>query len=240
MNDLQCHCVRLSLASSLVFTVAASLHASTVQLDCTSVLNARPVSVVHHEKLIPWSTGVDGGGKADGFATVSAARAHGDPTVHALPDDGRFPANNDHPFVQLPYSAAGESQFQAGALSGESEFELELQRRAFHEISLFFTSAEGASQLSIIVHYDDGTGDTRAVEMPDYYRAPLPRDKDLFALASDLAKWNVSGNIAEGDHHYIYGWKIKLDPNRGVKSITVHKAAAGYAVFWGATADTAK
>ena len=133
--------MRLPFVSAGLSVFAATLNASTVQLDYTPILNARPVSVVSHGKLVPWSVGIDGGGKADGFATVSAARVHGDRALHALPDDGKFAANSDHPLVQLPYGQVSDSQFQARALTGETQFELGLRRKTLREVSLFFTSA---------------------------------------------------------------------------------------------------
>jgi hypothetical protein len=223
---------------SILAASAAAVHAATFQIDCTSIFNARPVSVVQNGAVIPWRIGIDGGGKSDGFATTSAARAHGDPSDHALPDDGVFAANGDHPLVQLPYGRAGTTRPQTRSLSGESGFELDISKSKVSELLLFFTSAEGSSQLSLILHYTDGNSDTRTVEMPDYYRAPLASEKDLIALASNLAKWNALGKLAEADHHFIYGWKIKPDASRILKSITLRKNAAGYLVFWGATAET--
>ena len=232
--------MRLTAFASLLCLGSAATFGSTVQLDCTSVFNARPVSIVDHGALVPWSGGIDGGGKADGFATACAARAHHDPAVHALPDDGKFPATHDHPFVQLAYGIVGPSQSQARALIGESTFDVLTPKQRLGELILFFSSAEGASQLSVVLHYVDGTQESRAIEMPDYYQVPKANDPQLFALASDLAKWNASGNLAEADHHSIDGWKISVNRRRILKSITVHKGAAGYAVFWGATGVTAK
>lgn len=231
--------MRFTSFIGILVSSAAALNAATIQIDCSSVLNARPVSIAQNGAVIPWSVGIDGGGKSDGFATASAARAHGDASEHALPDDGIFAANEDHSLVHLPYGSAGATHTQACALSGKSKLELKIPKGQWNELLLFFTSAEGASQLSLVLHYSDATSETRTVEMPDYYRAPIASEKNLFALASDLAKWSAAGKLAEADHHFIYGWKINPDASRILQSITLHKSAGGYLVFWGATATSA-
>ena len=69
--------VVLSILSSLLFiSVAAqpkSQHATVIQFKIASVLNARPVTILNNGKLITWQTGIDGGGKGDGYLTQSAA-----------------------------------------------------------------------------------------------------------------------------------------------------------------------
>ena len=75
-----------------------------IQFDISKILNARPVTTLYKNKLITWSKGIDGGGIADGYLTISAALFNNDKNPHALPDNPIFPANESHPEIKLHYS----------------------------------------------------------------------------------------------------------------------------------------
>jgi len=233
-----------SMHLKLALLIAGALSGSTaawaapIQIDCTSVFNARPISTYSNGALVPWTVGIDGAGRADGFATVSAARANDDSFVHALPDNGDFPRTADHPDVRLSYNNADDKRAQARAMEGASSCEISIPAKSFQTLFLFFTSAEGPSEVSATLHYQDGKVQRETIQIPDYYRAPIRSEKSLFALASDLAKWNAKGKMAEADHHFIYGWKIRTDDSRPLQSVTLEKTQAGYLVFWGATGET--
>ncbi len=189
--------------------------------------------------MVFWNIGIDGGGKADGFATTSAARASGDSPAHALPNDGKFAANSEHPLVLLPYGQVHPGEFQARSMPGPSFVEIKVPHKKYRDLFLFFTSAEGGSLVSLRLDFRDGTSEVSSIDLPDYYREPSPSEKNLFALAPNLAKWNAAGKLAEADHHYIYGWKIASDAHRILQSMTLTKTAPGYLVFWGATGVSA-
>jgi hypothetical protein len=63
-------------------------------------------------------------------------------------------------------------------------------------------------------------------------------DTNIFSLATDLAKWDAAGRMAERDHHYIHGVELHPDARRNLVSIQVLKTVPGYLVFWGATGVT--
>lgn len=222
------------LTAFAVFSSMASAE-EVVQFDVAKILNARPVSVMAGGKLVPWTKGVDGAGKADGFMTTSAAVFNRDGQSHALPNDGKFPANPDHPEVALHFTDDEAVLPQACSLEGESVFELSIPANRYRQVFLFFTSAEGPSELKITMNYEGDRNDERSVAVPDYYNDAVPGDRNIFSLATELSKWNAEGRMAEADHHFIHGLRLNPDGERALKKITVRKTAPGYLVFWGAT-----
>lgn len=206
-----------------------------LQIDVSKLLDCRPVTTLTAGRLVPWTLGVDGGGKADGFVTRAAAAALGSKGVVALPDNGFFPANDDHPRVQLHFTNSKESAFQAYALSGRGAFDLAVPRRAFRSLQFYLTSAEGPSEIRVVLRYYDGTADTVNKVLPDYANAPTDADPDFFTLAGNLGKWDSAGHLKEPNHHYIYGMTVQPDMDKALVGITVVKGAGGYFLFWGAT-----
>jgi hypothetical protein len=206
-----------------------------LQVDVSKLLDCRPVTTLTAGHLVPWTQGVDGGGLADGFVTKAAAAALGSKGVVALPDNGFFPANDDHPRVQLHFTNTKESAPQAHALSGRGAFDLPVPRRAFSSLQFYLTSAEGPSNVRVVLRYYDGTSDTVDKVLPDYANAPSDADPDFFALAGNLGKWDSAGHLKEPNHHYLYGMTVHPDLDKALVGITVIKGAEGYLLFWGAT-----
>lgn len=206
--------------------------AETYQIDVRGLLNGRTVTTLSQGNLVTWNQGVDGGGKADGLLTLEAALKVGDKALKALPGDGVFPANAQHPEVRLNYANGDGTSNQTLGLGGEGSFHFWLPPRAYSHLYLFMTSAEGASSLSMTLTYADGFQEQRKVDQPDYYQ---PGTGDFFNLASDLAKWDASNHMTEADHHYIHGVDLRPKPGHKLVKVQVDKAKAGYLVFWGAT-----
>src|ERR1700722_14135465 len=71
-------------------------NSTTVQVDVNKLLNARVVTTLTAGQVIPLQTSIDGAG---GIATQAAAIALNGKAETAVPDDGTFPANADHPEV---------------------------------------------------------------------------------------------------------------------------------------------
>ncbi|HXI57095.1 MAG TPA: hypothetical protein VNO55_13600, partial [Polyangia bacterium] len=215
----------------------AAIAAETIQIPVDSVLNTRSVTTLTGGALVTWIMGVDGGGTADGYLTSAASKFHNDPpAIKALPDDGRFPADDRHPDIVLHFSndASAASQ-QTRFVKGAGEFSFATPAAQYQKLFLFLTSAEGASMLRIVLTYADGTTDVTNQSLPDYYN-PIPAgDPVFFNLALNLAKWNKQNTIAETNHHFIDGVELHPTGARVLTDVTVTKGAAGYLVFWGAT-----
>jgi len=220
--------------------IALSVHASDViQVDVRSILTGRAVTTLTDGKLVPWTKGVDGRGRADGYLTLEAAIANGDTNASAHPGDGAFKADSTHPFVQLTFSNADGKNPQTRGVEAAGEFAFPVPTNQYQTLLVFLTSSEGPSHLHFELTYSDGTLDQRDVLLPDYYNDVPAGDPNLFSLAKDLPKWDATGRMKEKNHHYIHGVNLHPDAARKLVSIHLAKTAPGYLVFWGATGVTA-
>lgn len=210
----------------------------TIQVNISKLFNARPVTTVTDGKLQSWVTGIDGGGKGDGYLTMAAALLNGDKTSHVLPDDPLIPANSAHPAILLHYKNGGKDN-QTRNIAGADSFSFEVPHEKYSGFYLGLTSSEGSSQLHITLTYADGF-EIKDFTVPDYYNDIPEGDANLSYAVHDLAKWGPGNKMTESDHHNIDVLNIHPDPKRVLKKVTVSKDKAGYMVFWAATGVTAK
>jgi hypothetical protein len=210
-----------------------------VQVDVRPILTGRAVTTFTDGKLVPWTQGVDGGGRADGYLTSEAAGANGNPHAKALPDDGCFAANAAHPFVRLNFANADGKNQQIRSVTGEGKFSFPVKEQRYQRMMVFLTSAEGPSYLRFQLTYADDTRELRDILLPDYYNAPPAGETNVFTLAADLAKWNAASRMTEPNHHQIHGVDLHPDARKELVSVRVDKTAPAYLVFWGATGVTA-
>jgi hypothetical protein len=192
-----------TLCSLIVGSVATlSLQASEViQIDVRPVLTGRAVTTLTDGKLVHWTQGIDGGGRADGYMTREASAANGDTNALALPGNGTFEATAAHPLVQLNFSNDDGTAFQTRGVQGAGEFVFTVPAKHYQKMLLFLTSAEGPSQLHFKLAYADGAVEERDVLLPDYYYDAPAGDTNVFSLAKNLPKWDAVGKMAERDHH---------------------------------------
>ena len=217
--------------------VANSQHSNkTIQIDIQKLLNARPVTTVTDGKLQTWVTGIDGGGKGDGYLTADAAKLNGDHDTYALPDNPLIPANSFHPATLLHYKN-GDNGNQSLNVAGIDSFSFDVPHKKYSGLYLSLTSSEGPSQLYITLTYSDGS-EFKDFKLPDYYDDIPEGNSNLSYLVHDLAKWGQGNKITENDHHNIDVLNIHPDPGRILKKVTVSKDKAGYLVFWAATGVT--
>jgi hypothetical protein len=205
-----------------------------IQIDISSLLNARPVTTLTSGKLVSWTKGIDGNGDGDGYLTHSAAEFNGDKDAHALPNDPVFKANAQHPEIALHYNNNDSKSYQARFVSGEGEFEIKVPKQHYSAIYLGLTSSEGPSALQFELIYTDGKG-TKDYLLPDYYDNVTEKHPNLSYVTTDLAKWGKGDKMTEKDHHNIHLLKLDTDPEKTLKGIKVKKSKGGYLMFWSAT-----
>jgi hypothetical protein len=221
--------------------VSVSLQASEViQIDVRPVLTGRAVTTLTDGKLVHWTQGVDGGGRGHGYLTREASAANGDTNAQALPGNGTFEATATHPLVRLNFSNADGKGFQTRGVQGAGSFVFSVPAKHYQKMLLFLTSAEGPSQLHFKLAYADGAVEERDILLPDYYYDAPAGDTNVFALATNLPKWDATGKMAERDHHYLHGVDVHPNAAKDLVSVQVTKPAPAYLVFWGATGVTAE
>jgi len=221
------------IASGLLILTAQTAHHVT-QLPIPT--NARPVSTLTNGKITVWTTGIDCGGKGDGYLTLSASLFNGDKTPHALPDDPLIPANAQHPAIKLHYDNADDKGNQTYNMSGEDSVKFNFRDRKCDTIYLALTSSEGPSDISVTFEHKFSPSVTKNFVVPDYYDDIKPDNPDFCYLVHDLAKWGPKNNMTEKDHHNIDLLKIDVSHQTYIRSITIKKGKRGYLVLWAAAA----
>jgi hypothetical protein len=205
---------------------------TTVQIDVTSLLNARPVTTLIGSRVVTWTEGLDG--DWSGEATWSAARDMGTATPKAFPDDARFPATDQHPEVVLHFANTNTGPQVRRSLA-EDSFTVVVPTANYERLDLHFMSANGSSKLKLTLNYADGSPDSKTVEIPDWFYPVELGDPLRYNLASDLGKWDKKNSMSEPDHHYLHGIALRPDPRRRLTGVSVEKPADGTLTFWGAT-----
>jgi len=180
---------------------------------------------------------MDGGGKGDGYLTLSAALFNGDKAPHALPDDPLIPANAEHPAIKLHYDNADDKNNQAYNMSGIDSVKFNFRDRKCKNIYLALTSSEGPSDISVTFGHKFSPAVTKNFVVPDYYEDIKSGNPNFCYLAHDLAKWGPKNNMTEKDHHNIDLLKIDVSHQTYIRSITIKKGKRGYLVLWAAAAD---
>jgi hypothetical protein len=214
------------------FLLAIPFAAQTIQVDVQALLNARPVTVISAGKLVSWTEGLDG--NYSGEATMAAGKLMGDAVPKALPDNGKFIANDRHPDVVLHFSNEDVTSMQVRRSMTTDTFSFAVPVGKYSKMAIFSMSANGSSQLTVQLIYTDEV-ETRNLTVPDWYNLLPDGDAARFYLAYDLAKWTKDNKKSEPDHHYLFGLDLNPNSSKTLTRIKVGKSSAGVHTFWGAT-----
>jgi hypothetical protein len=210
---------------------------TVVQLPVDVLLNARPVSTLIGGKVIAWTAG-QGIDADDGLITSSAEAALGQTGV-ALPDDGTFGADADHPDIVLHFAdSAPASSFQAYELSAAGHFAFAVPPGAYSKVYLLMTSSYGACTLTVTMMYADGSSSPVTFALPDWGTGqPLPTSPPIFFnLISGMHKWTSQDQQTDAPVHTVTGVVLSADGTKELTGLQVSKpGAAQTLVFWGAT-----
>jgi hypothetical protein len=230
---------RLTLATTVFAMLAARLARAdvVVQIPIDPLLNGRPVSTFTGGKVIPWTAG-QGLDATDGLVTIAAENALGQ-TGTALPDDGTFAADADHPLAMLHFSNdASAASPQTHFLKGAGDFQFAVPQATYSKLFLYMTSSYGASPLTITTTYANGQPSTTSFMLPDWGTGqPLPTSPPIFFnLISGMHKWTAGDQQVDSPVHTITGVTISPDSSRTLTSVQVNSSATMQdLIFWGAT-----
>lgn len=202
-----------------------------IQIDVSTLLNARCVTTLTEGKLVTWTKGID---KDNGYLTMSAAVFNNDKDPHALPDNSLFPANQWHPEILLHYSNEDGTQNQTRCIEDSGEFIITVPRHKYSDLYLSLTSSYGTSSLYFELTYTDGV-ELRNFIVPDWFKDIPEKDPDFSYVAQNMGKWGSNNNLKEKDHHNIDALNIHPNPKRILTAIKLKKSPGGYLVFWAAT-----
>ncbi len=221
--------------SGVTFAADYTNPSRAIQFNVKSILNARMVTTFSGGKLVTWNKGVDG--TWSGLATRSAADAMGSKDQIAFPDNGVFLANSFHPEVVLNFSNTDDTgnQVRFSDKNVADSFSFPVSENAYSNLSLFFMSAFGTSEISVEISYSDQSKEVKKFSIEDW-AVKVPEADAKYFLASNMAKWGYKNTELEKDSHYLMGINIQPDSNKKVVKITVNKSASETTLsFWGAT-----
>ena len=198
---------------------------TTVQIPLTALLDARSVTTVTAGKLVVWTLPTDGGGLQNAFATHAVATMQNLPAeaTNTLPDDGHFPANDRHPDVVLNFSNdADAASPQTHLVLPSAMFSFPVPPATYSKLFLFFNGAANGTTIKVTFTYSDGM-DVQNATIPDYYADVDPTDPVIFDLATNLAKWSKTTQVAEANHHNITGAELHPAAGKTLSSVTVER-----------------
>jgi lysophospholipase L1-like esterase len=207
----------------------------TIQFDVKSLLNARMVTTWSNGTLVCWNKGVDG--TWSGLATRSAADLMGSKDKVALPNSGTFEANAFHPKVVLNFSDADGTgnQVRFTDKNVADSYSFPVAPNEYSNLSLFFMSAFGSSDITVEISYSDKTSETKKYTIIDWAWR-IDESETKYFLAANMAKWGNAYTELEKDSHYLMGINIQPDSSKKVVKITVSKPVSETTLsFWGAT-----
>jgi hypothetical protein len=228
-------CLRILPNSDEVFAGDYTNSSRTIQFDVKPLLNARMITTWSNGKLVCWNKGVDG--TWSGLATRSAADLMGSRDKIALPNDGTFEANDFHPKVVLNFSDADATcnQVRFTDKNMADSYSFQVAPNGYSNISLFFMSAFGSSNITVEITYSDKTSELKKYIIEDWAWR-ITESETKYFLAANMAKWGNAYTELEKDSHYLMAVNIQPDITKKVAKITINKPASETTFsFWGAT-----
>jgi hypothetical protein len=199
---------------------------SAVQIDLGKLLNARVVFTQNEGHLQAADHSLDRGDSSV-LITQSAVEVSGAGKLNPLPDSGFFPANTNHPDVQLPYGKVGGGPQVHQSPDKTETYQVPIPPSHYIQMQLFMISAAGPTPISVKLQYDDGSSDLRTTRVPDFYFLPTAADHDWIVLAEDFGKVNLKGKMTESVHHYIHGFNLNPNPAKVLTQLEISKENSG-------------
>jgi hypothetical protein len=237
----------VAAALSIVTFARAAAADTVVQLNVDAVLDGRSVSTVANGVVTAWSAG-DGLDATDGFVTTAVEailQTQGKTATGkvgpALPDDGLFAANGQHPAIQLHFSNAAPvtrpQTHQVPRSGGAQSFTFDVPPAAYTKVFLAITSSYGVGDLTVTLSYAGSAAPTIVTcALPDWGGGGAAAgDPVFFNLIQGLHKWTDTNQEVDTPTHGITGITLSPTPNATLTRLRVDKTNDAQVVFWGAT-----
>jgi len=229
----------LLTAAPCTLIVKTSRADTVVQVSLAGLIDKRCVTTLTNGMIVPWNLHTDGlATLQNAFVTAAVAKLKGAPVENALPDDGRFAANDRHPEVVLSFSNdAPASSPQTYQVQPTTDVSFSVPLATYSKLFLFFNGSHGGTTVTMNLLYTD-TMETKMVKVPDYAAAIPANDPVIFNLAPNLSKWSLNTTVTEVGGHHITGVELAPIAGKTLKGVTFQRSADGFLVFWGATGVT--
>jgi len=208
---------------------------NAVQINLGKLLNTRVVTTQAGGRLQLADHSLNHGWDSV-LITQSAMEVAKSGKLNPLDDSGFFPANNEHPEVQLAYGTVGGGPQVHQSTNRTETYFIPVPANHYAQVQLFFISAAGPTPISIKLQYVEGSTEQRTTQVTDFYFLPKTDIKDWFVLAEDFGKVNLKAQMTESVHHYIHGYNLNPDAAKTLRGIEVTKEDSGSVLnLFGAT-----
>jgi hypothetical protein len=237
----------VTVALAITTFARAAAADTVVQLNVDAVLDGRSVSTVAGGVVTPWSAG-DGLDAEDGFVTTAVetilktqGKTADGKVGPALPDDGSFAANGQHPTIQLHFSNAAPTTspqtHEVPRTGGAQSFMFDVPPATYTKLFLLITSSYGVGDLTVTLSYAASAAPTVVkVALPDWgVGGAAAGDPVFFNLIQGLHKWTSVDQEVDTPTHGITGIALNPTPTATLTSLRVEKTNDAQVVFWGAT-----
>lgn len=222
-------------------TAAPAAAQGTVQFNVTSTFNADVIVNTDPDPPTAYDEDndpIDDPGPGGNFALLTqSAAAVGCPTPVGLPDNGFFPANADHPMVQLAYNngSSGNNARRSPSFSTDT-YSFNVLSVQYWNVHLFFTAGNGSAAANVSLNYATGPPVTTAITVPDWFTPPVAPNYALFD-GGDRIPPVAPFDCEDSNTTAIFGTNIAADPNRILGSVTIQRTDISAAVlsFFGGT-----
>ena len=154
------------------------------------------------------------------FLTQTAAAVALGGNGNGLPDDAFFPANQDHPEVQLHWRNYDYGN-NARRLSRPGQFIVDVPNLNYESLHLFAVSGQGSSDFRVHFRYEDGVFVSNRRQVPDWFDDPVATSERYFlANGMDRSKANASF-VQNVNDTGLFGFSFPLDSSRVLNSFVV-------------------
>ena len=217
------------LGAVSVLTFAVPARASHIkQIDMSDAFNADVV--VNGTTLVS----IDDTQKSVDASSVSlitqtAARLLPDCTddPDGLPNDGVFPANDDHPRVDLAYDNASDGR-NAWRSSAPGSFRVLVPQARYRSMHVFATSGDGGSTIRVKLLFVTGDPVVKQLTVPDWFS----HTKVGYDLIDGMDRGEPDGSQCYDENAAaIYGFKISTNPQRKLKAVRIINEDIGESVL---------
>lgn len=160
------------------------------------------------------------------YVTQSAAEEAYPADPDGLPDDGFFPANDDHPDVRLWYRNNRNGYNARRIMANGESYTIDTGGEKLSQLHLFMAAGQGNVVISISLMYDGRNAAMGAV-VPDWFDEVTPggRTYRTYYLIDGMDRMRRNATAFDNrDDAAIFGLDVPVDSTRALESVTIKRA----------------
>src|SRR5262249_2536449 len=150
------------------------------------------------------------------------------------PDDAAFPADENHPHIQLGWRNSNDGPNSRVVKAGGT-FTIPVPADTYTQLQVYALSTEEQPQIPFTLKYADMTTDGNTVTFPDWYDDPAPAGQFLIVDGLNRVGAAPAQKVDFSADPAIAGVSLSPDPAKTLVGVDVnHLASNGWFVFYGA------